>query len=188
MTTDQKFYAHFNKDTKQIYSVGNSFSKTYHKHSVEITFKQYTDFVDGVIQTHSFIVDRKKLNGKLTSILVPMLGAEETASKNVYTIIESKPTKATDLVVSWEPSCWTFRINEVSKKAIEDMNDVPLLFFVVDSNNLSRLFRTITISCEDLSLNNSVTVQSSCKEEENINSIKIVTRAVFKKYGLEIND
>jgi hypothetical protein len=187
MENDQTYYAHFNKDTKRVYSIGNEFSKSFHANSIEISCKQYTDFINGTVYTHSFFVDRKKINGKLTNILVPILGAEETAANNVYTIIGSKPTKATDLTVSWTPNNWTFTLNEKSKKEIEDANDVPLVFFVVDSNNFNILFRTISILNEDL-LNGAVSVPTICKEETSITSIKIATRAVFKKYGLEIND
>lgn len=188
MKTDQKYYAHFNKDTKRIYSVGNNFSKSYHKNSVEISEKEYVNFVEGKTQTHSFFVDRKKVNGKLTNILVPILGAEETASNNVYAIIDSKPTKSTELIVSWEQDKWTFTLTNKFKNYSEEESNVPLLFFVVDTNNLSRLFRTISIPYDDLVSTGVVTVQTTCKEEASIDSIKIVTRAVFKEYGLEIHD
>lgn len=187
METDQKYYAYFNKDTKRLYSIGNEFSKSYHANSVEISFKQYTDFLNGVVHTHSFYVDRKKINGKLANILVPFLGAEESAANNVYTIIDSTPIKSTDLIIKWTPDSWTFVLNEKSKKDIEVENVVPLVFFFFFSDNFNRLFRSISIPIEELS-NGEVNIKTICKEETNISSIKIATRAVFKNYGLEIND
>ena len=55
-----------------------------------------------------------------------------------------------------------------------------------DKNNLNKLISTMVIDTAELFSNGTVAVKN--QDKFNIESHLLTTRAVFKKYGLEIND
>jgi hypothetical protein len=186
MTADQKYYAHYNKDTKQIYGIGNSHTMKQHKYNVEISFKEYLDFIEGRLHTHSFFVDSKKIKGKTTNFLEQVSGNFEETARNAYTIIDNKSNKSTEVSVIYTKNLWTFSLSNKIKKDFVDNIDKSLIFFVVDKNDLNKLISTMVIDTAELFSNGTVAVKN--QDKFNIESHLLTTRAVFKKYGLEIND
>jgi hypothetical protein len=178
MAKVQKFYAHYNVDTKRIYGIANHKSI---ETGVEITRDEFLDFISGVTDFHNYTVSKKSL------VLYNEVIA--TPSNGIFFVINEKPKKKTELTVDWnlKDACWIFSIlDEYKVSAIDEMS-AQALFFVVSKENFNLLFKTIIINIADL-VAGKVTVPFSTEVEYTLSKIELVTRFTFKSYGLNIYD
>ena len=86
MANVQKFYAHYNVDTKRIYGIANHKST---ETGIEITRTEFLDFISGVKDFHNYTVSKKKL------VLFNEVIAEP--SNSIFFLIKDKPKKKTEL-------------------------------------------------------------------------------------------
>jgi hypothetical protein len=178
MAKVQKFYAHYNIDTKRIYGIANHKS---FEAGVEITRNEFLDFVTGIKDFHHYTVSKKSL------ILFNEVIA--TPSNSIFFVINEKPKKKTELIVDWnlKDTCWSFSIlDEYKASAIDEMS-AQALFFVVSKENFNLLFKTIIINIADL-VAGTVIVPFSTEVEHDLSKIELATRFTFKSYGLNIYD
>ena len=178
MANVQKFYAHYNVDTKRIYGIANHKST---ETGIEITRTEFLDFISGVKDFHNYTVSKKKL------VLFNEVIAEP--SNSIFFLIKDKPKKKTELSVDWnlKDKCWKFSMLDECKEHAVDTMSAQALFFVVSKENFNLLFKTIIINIADL-VANTVTVPFSTEAEYDLPSIELATRFTFKSYGLDIYD
>ena len=178
MANVQKFYAHYNVDTKKIYGIANHKST---ETAIEITRTEFLDFLSGAKDFHNYTVSKKSL------VLPNELIAEP--SNSIFFLIKDKPKKKTELTVDWnlKDKYWKFSIlDEYKSSAVDTMSDQES-FFVVSKENFNLLFKTIIINISDL-VAGTVIVPFSTEVEQDLSKIELATRFTFKSYGLNIYD
>ena len=178
MANVQKFYAHYNVDTKRIYGVANHKSP---ETGIEITRTEFLDFVSGAKDFHNYTVSKKSL------VLFNELISEP--SNSIFFLIKDKPKKKTELIVDWnlKDACWSFSMLDEYKSSAVDTMSAQALFFVVSKENFNLLFKCIIINIADL-VAGPVIVPFSTEVEYELSKIELATRFTFKSYGLNIYD
>ena len=110
---------------------------------------------------------------------------------NVFEWITDKPTKKTELTVTWNgiKSVWEFKLSNTAKERLEDsLVSKNVVFFVILENDFDFLIRTIFISTADLIKQDSVVINFESAFESRIDKISIASKITFRSYGLIINE
>jgi len=186
-----KFYAHYDKKTGEIYSIGNEVSNVY-DNRIEITQEDHDKFLYGHEKFSDYLIGYiRTIDNKTVLALAPKADKGYAFKNNIFEWISDIPTKDTELVVTWdkENEWWIFSLSDNCKKRIEDnvTSDV-LPFFVMLSNDFDFLIRTIFISMQDLVTFDNIKKPFKSQIEKNIDKISIASTIVFQSYGLKIND
>jgi hypothetical protein len=179
MVNVQKFYAHYNKDTNRIYSIANHKSPDA---NIEIPKADFLDFISGAKDFHQYTVNKKSI--------VPFNEVESAPTNSVFFLINEKPKKKTELMVTWnlKNKCWSFSISDECKAKGAAALSTYAHFFVVSKENFNLLVNNITISISDLIDKTCVIVPFTADEEYDLSKINLATRFVFESYGLTTYD
>jgi hypothetical protein len=184
-----KFYAHYDKQTGEIFSTGNEINPVY-PNRIEITQDEHDRFLYGYDKFSDYQIGYIRTSDNKTILaLAPKAEQGYAFKNNVFEWISEPPTANTELVVSWSNQSWTFSISEACRERIKENITIETIpFFVMLANDFDFLIRTIFINVQDLVLHDKIEKLFESRLEQDITKISIASNIVFQSYGLKIND
>jgi len=183
------FYAHYDKKTGEIFSIGNEINPVYPSR-IEITQYEHDRFLYGHEKFSDYQIGYIRTADNTTILALAAKAEHGYAFKNnVFEWISEPPTATTELIVSWSKQSWTFSISEACRERIKENITVETIpFFVMLANDFDFLIRTIFVNVQDLILHDKIEKLFESRLEQDITKISIASNIVFQSYGLKIND
>jgi hypothetical protein len=184
-----KYYAHYDKKTGEVYSIGNELNPTY-PNKIEITQNEHDRFLYGHEKFSDYQIGYIRTADNTTILaLAPKAEQGYAFKNNVFEWISDTPTTNTELVVSWSKTAWIFSISEECRARIKENITVEIIpFFVMLANDFDFLIRTIFINTQDLIEFDKIEKPFESRIEHDITKISIASKIIFQSYGLKIND
>jgi len=184
-----KYYAHYDKKTGEIFSIGNEYNPMY-PNRIEIPQDDHDRFLYGHEKFNDYQIGYvRTVDNKTILALAPKSEQGYAFKNNIFEWISEPPTKNTELVVSWSNQSWTFSISEACRARIKENITVEIIpFFVMLANDFDFLIRTIFINTQDLIEFDKIEKPFESRIEHDITKISIASKIIFQSYGLKIND
>jgi hypothetical protein len=184
-----KYYAHYDKKTGEIFSIGNE-SNSIYLNKIELTQYDHDRFLYGHEKFSDYQIGYiRTADNKTILALAPKAEQGYAFKNNVFEWISDTPTADTELVVSWSNTSWTFSISDECRLRIKENITIETIpFFVMLSNDFDFLIRTIFINMQDLIAFDKIEKPFESRIEQDITKISIASKIVFQSYGLKIND
>ena len=184
---EPKFYAYYDKASKQMFLVTNEKSTRY-KDYIEITADVHEALVSGKEKFSDYIIGHVRTDdGKKVLKLIPKLQEAYTFRNTLFEIISDPVERDTEFTVKWDStkSQWIFSMSTAAKKRTADsISDTKLVFFIILEHDYDFLIRSILIDANDLLSHPKVTVPFTTDIEQQIDRISIATKLTFESYGL----
>ena len=178
------YYVYFDSKTKAIISVTNEKSPDY-ENGIEVEFEDIKNFLEGTWHFSDYVVDY--LEGS-TKLAVMSNVDKGYIFKNSEFEWITKSDDYAEFIVEWNKldKCWNFILEESFRKTYNVITSPKLIFFVTLESDFDFLIRTIVVSTEDLVSNEKISVPFNTVLEQDINSISISSKLVFKNYKLTV--
>lgn len=181
-------YIHYERTTGKILGVSNFDDKTF-EYSLNVSFDEARDFINGTLNFKDFLVGYKKDNaGKSYLGLVPAADPGYSFKNNTFEWIRETNDEV-ECLVTWNGpgKRWEFQINERVKDYYNVAAAPKLVFFVTLEEDFDFLIRTIPINIHDLILSDlKYVVDFESNIESKIDKISISSKLLLKSYGLRI--
>lgn len=181
-------YIHYDRKTGQIIGVSNFDDKSF-EYSLNVTFEEARDFVNGTLKFKDFLVGYKKdSNGKTYLGLVAAADHGYSFKNNTFEWIK-ETSEDVECLVTWNGpgKRWEFQLDQSSKDYYNVAAAPKLVFFVTLEEDFDFLIRTIFINIQDLILSDlKVVVPFESNIESRIDKISISSKLLLKSYGLRI--
>ena len=182
----QNFYVYYDFLTKQLLSVTNEKHPIY-EHFITIDIEEYDKLVSGEYAFSDVKVDyiADDILG-----LVPIVNKPLSFNNNInqFIIIDNIKNNNEEFIVQWHGPTkhWIFFMSDLCKEKIM-LNYVPkqLEFYIILESDYDLLIRTMTIETQQL-LNDTIYIPFVNAYEDNILTISVATKSVFKSYRLDI--
>jgi hypothetical protein len=184
-----KFYAHYDKKTGEILSIGNESNPMY-PNKIEIPQDEHDRFLYGHEKFSDYQIGYIRTSDNTTVLAISPRADQGYAFKNnVFEWISEPPTTSTELIVAWNTTSWTFSISNACRERIKENVTIETIpFFVMLANDFDFLIRTIFINMQDLIALEKIEKPFESRIERDITKISIASKIVFQSYGLKIND
>jgi len=185
-----QYWAHYKKDSGKIYAVAPEKHES-QPDSIEITYADYENFINGQKSFGDFIVGyNKTAEGKTVLSLMPLSDQLYGFRSNVFEWIIDHPNKNTECIVTWDGknSQWTIEISDKVRSTIHPETVKKTVFFVMLENDFDFLIRTIIIDVADFANEEKLVFPFVSNIEKNKDKISISSKIFFQSYGLKIND
>jgi len=184
-----KCYAHYDKKTGEIFSIGNEINLLY-PNRIEISQDDHDRLLYGHEKFNEYQIGYiRTVDNRTILALAPKSEQGYAFKNNVFEWISEPPTDATELVVSWSNQSWTFSISEACRERIKENSTIETIpFFVMLATDFDFLIRTIFVNVQDLILHDKIEKIFESRLEQDITKISIASNIVFQSYGLKIND
>ncbi len=181
-------YIHYDRKTGEIIGVSNFDDKSF-EYSLNVSFDEARDFINGKLRFKDFLVGYKKDNsGKSQLSVIPAGDPGYSFKNNTFEWIKETSDEV-ECLVTWngQGKRWEFQLD----KRIKDYYNVAaapkLVFFVTLEEDFDFLVRTIFINMHDLILSDlKYTVPFESNIESRIDKISISSKLLLKSYGLRI--
>lgn len=180
------YYAYYDKRTGEILAVSNEPISEY-DHVLEVSCKEAENFISGAWLFKDYLVGYKRLADDETAMaIMPKVDDEYGFRNDVYEWI-STTKKNTDVEIEWNyPNrCWIFHLRD-NASYDTGISAPKLTFFVTLESDFNFLIRTIVIDAQEFISQGTITVPFSSKFENDIDTISIGTRLIFKSYSLKV--
>jgi len=187
-----KYFAYFDPETLRITCVTND-TEPREKFFVEMSKEDYTHIGIGKKHAHEYKINQHvNFDGTVEySLMTQKLFDEYTVKSKYLEHIKNAVNEGTELNVCCNliDQQWEFSITDLGRKVLSgSMYDNTLIFFLVLESNFDFLIRTFQIRIHDLLKSDKISYNFENNKEYSIDNIAIVTKKMFTKYGLKIND
>lgn len=186
--TVHKYYVYYDKSTGEILSVSNEKTANY-KNRLDVVFDDVKHLLSGDWKFIDYLVGYKKLADETTLSIIPKVDNEYAFRGGVFEWLRTNKTE-TEVTVEWDniKKQWVFNLSSNAKQSYNDGILAPrLTFFITLESDLDFLIREIPINVQDL-LTHQIVVPFSSKLENDITTISIGTRLIFKSYSLKVTN
>lgn len=188
----QTFYAYFDLETEKFFSSSNVYNSSMLYYAI-ISESDHKDICSSKLKLADCILDKQvDIDGTLTYKLVtPQQSIESTNQNSLLEWVIDNPSNDTEFIVNWNKldKQWVFLVTDEGRKILDGaMYDSTLVFFITSETDFDLLVRTFYIKLHDLLKAGKLVYDFETSTEENIHSLSILTKRLFNRYGLIIND
>lgn len=190
ISPEQKYWAHYSKQTGVIRSVSNE-PTVLDEGSLEIKYEDYIPFITGEKKLHEHMIGyAKNVDGTTHKTIIQIAEQLYGFRNNIFEWINKTPTKDTELTVTWNKTdkTWNFKLSKKAKIRIENDVLTKTIFFIMLKDDFDFLIRSIVIDVKELVENQSITIPFASNVETKIEKISVSSQIIFQSYGLKIND
>jgi hypothetical protein len=188
----QTFYAYFNPETEKFFSSSNVYNASTLHYAV-ISEYDHRDFCASKLKLEDCILDKQvDFDGTLTyKLITPQLSNEFNFQNSLLEWVTDKPSDITEFIIDWNKGDkqWVFSVTDEGRKILDGaMYDNTLVFFIILETDFDFLVRTFYIKLHELLKAGKIVYDFESNIEDNIQNLSILTKRLFNKYGLTIND